>query len=133
METWQGHFPLCPFKRGQRGRRCLFIIGVGAGKFLGCEGCCPNFPKLARKVFCGTFAYKYSPTSIMKTSFWCNLQEKVFMCVYANLGRHFLKSNNVGRYFYPDFQGFCPDFLLIKTFGIDLQPLHPHLQHHCFS
>jgi len=46
----------------------------------------------------------------MKTSFWCNLKKKVFMCFYANLGRHFLKSNNVGRYFYPDFQGFCPDF-----------------------
>jgi len=40
------------------------------------------------------------------------------MCFYANLGRHFLKSNNVGRYFYPDFQGFCPDFQLIKTIGV---------------
>jgi len=38
-------------KEGQRGRRCLFIIGVGTGKFLGCEGFFPNFPKLAQKVF----------------------------------------------------------------------------------
>jgi len=29
----------------------------------------------------------------------------------------FLKSNNVGPYFYPDFQGFCPDCQQIKTFG----------------
>jgi len=25
MEAWWGHLPLCPFKRGQRWRRCLFI------------------------------------------------------------------------------------------------------------
>jgi len=29
----------------------------------------------------------------------------------------FLKPNNVGRHFYPDFQGFCQDFQQIKTFG----------------
>jgi len=28
-----------------------------------------------------------------------------------------LKSSNVGRHFYPDFQGFCPDFQQINTFG----------------
>jgi len=35
------------------------------------------------------------------------------MCFYANLGRHFLKSNNVGRHF-------CPDFQQIKTLGVAL-------------
>jgi len=70
---------------------------------LGCKGFCPNFPKLARKVFCATFACKFSPTKVMKTSFWCNLQKMVFMCFYPNLGRHFLKPNNVGRHFHPDF------------------------------
>jgi len=39
------------------------------------------------------------------------------MYFYANLGRHFLKSNNVERHFYPGFQGFCPDFQQIKTLG----------------
>jgi len=38
------------------------------------------------------------------------------MSFYANLGHHFLKSNNAERHFYPDFQGFCPDFQQIKTF-----------------
>jgi len=104
-------------KEVPRGWRCLFIIGVGVGKILGCEEFRPNFPKLARKLFCATFAYKFSRTKIMNTSFWCNLQKKVFMCFYANRGCHFLKSNNVGRYFHPDFQGFCPDFQQIKTFG----------------
>jgi len=71
MEAWRGHFPSALSKQWQRERRYLFIIGVGTGKFWGCEGFCPNFPKLARKVFCATFAYNYSPTKFMKTSFWC--------------------------------------------------------------
>jgi len=55
------------------------------------------------------------------------------MCFYANLGRRFFKSNNVGGHFYADFQGFCPDFQQIKLLEIRLQPLHPQLQHHCLS
>jgi len=80
----------------------------------------PNLPKS----FCATFACKFSPIKIMKTLFWCDLQKKVFMCFSTNVGRHFLKSNNVGRDICPDFQGFCPNFQrfcptfqLIKTFG----------------
>jgi len=65
MEAWPGYFPLCPFKRRAKGWRCLFIIGVGAGKFSGCEGFCPNFPKLARKIFCATFAYNFSLTKVI--------------------------------------------------------------------
>ena len=34
-----------------------------------------------------------------------------------DFGRHFLKSNNAGNHFCPDFQGLCPDFWQIKTFG----------------
>jgi len=55
--------------RGATGAEVLFITGVGAGKFWGEKD-------FARKVFCATFAYKFSPT---KTSFWCNRQKKVFM------------------------------------------------------
>jgi len=51
MEAWRGHFTLCPFKRGATGAEVPFHHSVGAGKFLVCEGFCPNFPKLARKVF----------------------------------------------------------------------------------
>jgi len=40
----------------------------------------------------------------------------------ANVSRHFVRSNNVGRHFCPDFQGFCPDFQQIKTFGGALSP-----------
>jgi len=42
----------------------------------------------------------------MKTFFWCDLQKKVFMCFFANLGRHFFKSNNDGRHFARSFEDF---------------------------
>ena len=36
-------------------------------------------------------------------------KQKVFICSCANAVRHYLKSNNVGRHFCPDFQRFCLD------------------------
>ena len=119
----EGISPSVLSKERQGGRRCLFIISVGAGKFWVCDGFCPNFPKLVWKVFWVTFANKLSSTKIMKTSFGCNLQKNVFTCFCANLGHHFLKPNNFGRYFYPDFQDFCPDFQQTKLFGVSLKPL----------
>ena len=72
---------------------------------------CPNFPKLARKVFCATFAYKFSPTKIMKTFFRCDLRKLSSYVFLQRLGGSFLKSNKVGRHFYPDgpkFSGIGP-------------------------
>jgi len=69
----------------------------------------------------------------MKTSFWCNLQEKVFVRFYANLGRHFFKSNSAGTIFTRIFRAFAQIFSYSKLLGVRLQPLHTHLQHHCFS
>jgi len=125
MEAWQEHFPLCPFKRGQWGRRCPFIIGAGAGKFLGYEAFFSEFPQTCPKSFLCNFANKFSPTKIMKVFFWCDLQKKVFMCFSTNFGCDFLKSNNAGRHLYPDFQGFCSDFQQINTFGGALAPPAP--------
>jgi len=44
-------FPLYPFKRGATGAKVPLIIGVGAGKFLGCERFCPTSPNLLKKIF----------------------------------------------------------------------------------
>jgi len=41
----------------------------------------------------------------------------VFVCLSANLGFHFLKSNNAGRHLYPDFQGFSQVFSKSKLWG----------------
>jgi len=54
----EGISPSALLKEWQRERRCLFIIGVGAGKFWGCEGFCLNLPKFARKVFVQIFSQK---------------------------------------------------------------------------
>ena len=90
--------------------------------FGGAKDFCPNFPKLAWKVFCETFTYKVAPIKIVKTFFWWDFQIKVFMCLFANVGRHFVKSNNVGCHICPDFQEFCSDFRQIKHFGGALAP-----------
>jgi len=65
---------------------------------------CPKFLKIPRKFFCATFDYTFSPTKIIKTFFGV-ASKKVFMGFSANLGGHFLKSNNVWRHFYADFLG----------------------------
>jgi len=44
------------------------------------------------------------------------------MCFSANVVNHFLKSNNVGRHFFPDFQGFSPDFNTSKHLGVRFHP-----------
>jgi len=47
------------------------------------------------------------------------------MCFSTNLGRFFLKTNNVGRHFFPDFQGFCPE---INGFSPDFQGFYPDIR-----
>jgi len=43
---------------------------------------CPDFPRLSRKVFCETFADKFSPTKIGKTFFGVTFKKglNVFFC-----------------------------------------------------
>jgi len=105
-------------------------IGVGASKFLGLQRIFDQiFPNLPKKISC----------KFCRPVLWCDLQKTVFTCFSANLGRHFSKSNNVGRHFCsnfqgfcpnfqrfcPNFQGFCPDFQQIKTFWGTLAPPPP--------
>jgi len=52
---------------------------------------CPNSPKLARKRFCATFAYKFSPTQIMKASFGLPSRKKSLPVFFYKLWRHFVK------------------------------------------
>jgi len=44
------------------------------------------------------------------------------------MGASYLKSNNVGRHFYSDFQEFCPDFWGLC---LDFQGLCPDFQKFC--
>ena len=110
--------------------RAPLAIGVRAGKFLGCQGFLPNFPKLARKVLPTDFPPQKSWRPVFDVT-----SKKGLHLFSANVGRYFLKSNNVWCYsrpncqgFCPDFQGFCSDFRQIKTFGGALElpaPMSP--------
>ena len=55
--------------------------------------------------------------------------KKVFL---ANVGRHFLKSNMLGRHFCPNFhRDFAQIFHKSTLLGVRLHPLQPRLLHHC--
>jgi len=98
------------------------IIGVGAGKFSGgAKDFCPNFLKIAEKFLCD-FCLQILFYKDREDLFWYDLQEKAFVCFSANIGRDFLKSNNVGRLFcrfsenLPRFSGILPGFLTNRNF-----------------
>jgi len=74
--------------------------------FGGAKNFCPNFPKLARKVFVRLCLQIFSHED-HEDLFWHDLQKKVFRCFSANVRRHVLTLNNVGCHFCPDFQGFA--------------------------
>jgi len=93
----------------------------------GCKRFLPEYLQSCPKSLCATFVYKFSPTNIMNNFFGYELQKKSScVCVFfCKRWAHFLKSNNVGRHFCPDFLGFCPNFPQIKTLGVRLHALHP--------
>jgi len=109
MEAWQERLP-SPLSKGGNGCGGAFHHRGGAGKFLGGRRIFARIPQTCPKSLMCNFAYKFSPTKIMKTFFGVT-STKWSSCVFsANLGYHFLKSNNAGRHLYPDFQGFFSDF-----------------------
>ena len=84
MEAWRGQFPVCPFKRGQRRRSCLFI-GVRAGKISGCKGFLPAFPQTCPINFWATSLQIFSHKD--QWIRFLELPPKIlFMCFFANLG-----------------------------------------------
>jgi len=115
-------------------------IGVGASKFMGCEGFFPELPQICPKRCWATFAYKFSPTKIMKTFFWHDLHKRVFICFSANVGRHFLSQTTLGAIFaqifrdfawmFRDFAQICRDFAnIFRDFAqiFDKSPAPPPL------
>jgi len=77
-------------------------------------GISANLPK---KFFVRNFGSKSSPTKIVKTVLWCDLQNEVFVCFSANGGRNFLKSNTLGAYFLSQehWASFLPGFPVILS------------------
>ena len=76
----------------------------------GAKDFCLNFPKLARKVVVRLLPKNFISQRLLRP-FLVRPPKKGLNFFFANVGRHFLKSNNVGRHFFPEFQGFCPNFL----------------------
>jgi len=85
-----------------------------------------NFPES----FCATI---FSQKENHKDLYRDDLQRKGLNVILQALGTIFYKSNKVGCYFCPNFQGFCPAFQQIKTFGGALAPSTPLVLHHCLT
>ena len=125
-------FPFCASKRGQRRRSCLFIW-CRSRQNLGVQRIFARiFRNLPEKLSCNLCLQIFSPKD-HKDFFCVNSKKKVFMCFSANLGRHFLKSSNVWRYFIRIFRDFAQIFGKSNALSVRLHPLHSHLQQHCFS
>jgi len=89
-------------------------IGVRAGKFLEVRRIFDQVsPNLPEKLLCDFFAYKFSPTKIMKTFFGVTSKKRVFICFSPNVGHYFLKLNTHWAPFLPRFSGILPRYLRI--------------------
>jgi len=98
METSRRYFPLCSF------RRCLFI-DVGAGKFWGVRRIFARIsPNLAETFLCN-FCQQICSHKDYEDLFLVWPPKNVFV-FFCKPWVSFFKSSNVGRHFYPDFQGF---------------------------
>jgi len=85
----------------------------------------PEFPQTCPKSFCATFAYKFSPTKIMKTSFWRNLYKglHVFLC---KTSAPFFEVKQRWAPFLPGFSGLLPRFSANQNFwGCACNPCTP--------
>jgi len=133
MEAWQERLPLSSFKRGQWRRRRLFIIGGGAGKFLGVRRIFARILEICPKSLMCNFAYKFSLTKITKTLFGVTSKSglHVFFC------KPWVSFFEVKQRWAPFIPGFSWIFLRFsensKLLEVRLHHLKPHLQHHCFT
>jgi len=103
-------FPSARSKEGQRGRRCLFIIRVGAGKFSGCEGFSPDFPKLARKVFVQLLSLNFLPQRSWRPLVGVTSKKRSFCVFMQTLGAIFCGQTRLGDIFTRIFRAFAQIF-----------------------
>jgi len=86
-------------------RTMVLFIGVGASKFWGIFD--RIFPNLLEKFLCD-FCLQIFPQKDHEDLFWCDFQNKIFICFSANVGRNF--QTTFGHHFCLNFQGFLPRF-----------------------
>ena len=118
-----GGLSLCPFKKAATRAELPFHYRCRSRQTFGvAKNICANFPKHPRKT-------TFRPQRSLRP-FYSVTSKKGLHVFSANLGRHFLKSSNVERLFYPYFRDFVEIFNKSKLLMVRL---HPHLQQHCFS
>jgi len=105
------------FQKG--GQRCLFIKGVEAGTFWGCDFCpkdfCPHIPKLARKVICAILPAIFLPQRSSRPFFGVTSKKglHVFFCKPR---APFFEVKQRLVPFLPGFSGILPRFSANQNF-----------------
>jgi len=124
MEAWRGPSPPVLSKRGTTGTKVPFHKRCRSRHILGVRFFARMSPNLPEKLFVQLLPAMFPPQRSSKPFFGVTSKNglHVFFC---KPWAPFLKSSNVWCHFYPDFQGFCPDFQQIKTFGSALSPPSP--------
>jgi len=126
METWRGYSSLCLFqKRNNGGGGAFFIIGLGAGTFLGLwrifARIFPNFPE---KCFVQLF-----PTNFLHKDhydlFWCGLQNRSSCVFLQTLGTVFWSQATLGTIFTRIIRDVAKIFSKSKLLGVCLHPQPP--------
>ena len=77
--------------------------------FGGAKDFWPNVPKLAQKVVLQLLPTKFLPQISWRCFFGVTSKQISLLVFLQTSGAIFLKSNKVGRRFFPDFQGICLD------------------------
>jgi len=115
------------FQGGALRAKVIFHHRCRAGKLLGARKIFSRIsPNLHEKFFCATFAYKVSPTKIMKSFFWCDLQKSSSCVFLQTLVDIFLSQATLDDIF-------TQISNKSKRLGVRFHALHPHLQQKCFS
>ena len=117
-------------KREQRRRRCLFIIGLGAGKFLVWRKIFARIsPNFHEKFLCNFYLQMLSHED-HEDLFWCDLQKRSSCDFLQTLGAIFLSPARLGV-ISTIFRDVSQIFSKSKLLGVSLTPTSN--KHHCIS
>ena len=123
--VWGIH-PSVLSKGEQRGRRCLFIIGLRAqGNFWCGEGSLPEFPQTFTKSFLCNYYLQILSHEDHENLVWCDLQKRSSCDFLQTFGTSFWSQARLGAIFTRIFRDVAQIFSKSKLIGGALSPPPP--------
>ena len=127
-----GIHPSVLSKEEQRRQRCLFIIGLGAGTFLGLRRIFARISQTSpKRVLCNFFLQTLS-TKIITTFFGVTSKKGLHM-FFCKPWAPFFEFKQRWALFLRGLSGLLPRFSTNQNFWVCACISSPHRQRHCFS